>query len=294
MDKSKRTLDVLEQFGLSANEARVYQSALKLGETSPFGIAKTTGIPRTTVYAVLTDLALKGLIELESSTGLMKQQTKVKPKNPSTLREILWRKRDDLVKKEVDIVSILPFLKQDFLQDETNSDFQFSPGAEGAAHVTFDLDHVDQDAYVFDYLTPMDVFGTQAINKGVEEAIEFQSHAKSSEYNIVPITPWSKHALSYQLELHPDYLSHVEFRYLPFELSQMSIWLQVKGDRTRIVSVKGDEIWGLIIRSQNLADSLVAIHQALWKLASPITKEMITSWGPNDYLKAEKSINALL
>jgi sugar-specific transcriptional regulator TrmB len=109
MDRSKRTQQVLEQFGLSTNEATVYQSALSLGETSPFKIAKSTGIARTTVYAVLTDLALKGLVELESATGLMKQQTKVRAKNPSALREILWKKRESLVKQEVDIVEILPF-----------------------------------------------------------------------------------------------------------------------------------------------------------------------------------------
>jgi sugar-specific transcriptional regulator TrmB len=88
MDIAKRSTQVLKEFGLSENEAKVYQSALELGETSPFGISKSTGIARTTVYAILTDLALKGLVELESSTGLMKQQTKVRAKNPSTLRDI--------------------------------------------------------------------------------------------------------------------------------------------------------------------------------------------------------------
>ena len=116
MDITKRSTQVLKEFGLSDNESAVYQSALKLGETSPFSISKDTGIPRTTVYAVLTDLALKNLIELESATGLMKQQTKVKAKNPSVLREILWKKRENLVKQEVDIVEILPYLKKEYLK----------------------------------------------------------------------------------------------------------------------------------------------------------------------------------
>ena len=288
MNYQKRTQQVLEQFGLSTNEARVYQSALELGQTSPFAISKATHIPRTTVYAVLTDLALKGLVEMEGATGLMKQQTKVRAKNPSVLREILWNKRESLVKQEVDIVEILPFLKQEFLKDTTNADFQFFPGRDGAAKITFDLDYVDQDAYVFDYLTPMDVFGTKAINEGVEKAIKFQSHAKSIERNLVPITPWVKHVLSYQVERNSHYLDHVEYRQFPFELSPMSVWLHVKGDRTRIVSIKGDEVWGLKIRSTNLAESIISIHQALWKLAIPITKDIISAWGPNEYLAAEQ------
>lgn len=289
MDQSKRTQTVLEQFGLSGNEARIYQSALKLEESSPFKIAKDTGIARTTVYTVLTDLALKGLVELESSTGLMKQQTKVKAKNPSVLREILWLKRESLVKQEVDIVEVLPFLKAEYLKDTTNADFQFFPGSDGAKKVNFGVDGVDQDSYVFDYMTPMDVFGEKETNEGVEKSIQIQSKLKSTEYNLISLTPWSKHVLSYQVGRNPDYLNHVEHRYLPFELSKMSVWVHVKGSRIRIVSVKGDEVWGLIIRSQNLADSLIGIHQSLWKLATPITKDTISAWGPNEYLKAEKS-----
>lgn len=287
MDHHKRAQQVLEQFGLSANEARVYQSALQLGESSPFGIAKVSGIPRTTVYAVLTDLSLKGLVELESATGLMKQQTKVRAKNPSVLRDILWQKRADTFRQEADILEVLPYLKKEYLQDSTNADFQFFPGMQGANHVMFDLDGVDQDTYVFDYLIPMDATGSREMNEGVDKGIKLLSKRKCVEYNLISLTPWSKHVLSYQVERNPHYLDHVEHRYLPLELANMAVMARVKGDRTWVVSVKGDEVWGLKIRSQNLADSLTGIHQALWKLATPITRDMISSWGPNEYLQAE-------
>lgn len=290
MDTVKRTKQVLEDFGLSSNEALVYQSALKLGESSPFKISKDTGIARTTVYAVLTDLALKGLVELESATGLMKQQTKVKAKNPSKLREILWQKRESLVKQEVDIVEILPFLKKEYLKDETNADFQFFPGMAGANQVMFDYDGVDQDMYVFDYQIPMDATGSNQMNEGVDKGIDLWQKGKSTEYNLTSLTPWSKHVLSYQVERNPKYLDRVEYRYLPFELAGLSVLIRVKGSRIWIVSVKGDEVWGLKIRSQNLADSFIGIHQSLWKLSAPITKEMISSWGPNEYKKAEGKI----
>jgi len=291
MNHQKRTQQVLEQFGLSSNEAKVYQSALELGETSPFTIAKSTGIARTTVYAILTDLALKGLIELESATGLMKQQTRVRAKNPSALREILWEKRADLVKQEVDIVEILPYLKKEYLKDSTNADFQFFPGMEGANHVMFDYDGVDQDTYVFDYQIPMDATGSKEMNEGVDKGINLWSKGKSTEYNLTPINSWTKHVLSYQVERNPHYLDRVQYRYLPFEITSLCLTIRLKGNRIWIVSVKGDEVWGLKIRSANLADSLIGIHQALWKLATPITKEMIASWGPNEYLQAEKNKN---
>lgn len=288
MDIVNRTQQVLEQFGLSGNEARVYQSALELGETSPFGIAKATGIARTTVYAVLTDLALKGLVELQSATGLMKQQTKVKAKNPSVLREILWKKRSDLVAQEVNVLEILPYLKKEYLQDSTNADFQFFPGMEGANHVMFDYDGVDQDTYVIDYLIPMDATGSREMNTNIDRGLKLWAQNKAVEYNLIPLTPWSKHVLSYQVERNPHYLDRVEHRHLPFELTGLAIMARVRGDRTWLISVKGDEVWGLKLRSQNLADSLISLHQALWKIATPITRDMIASWGPNEYMQAEK------
>lgn len=288
MDLIKRTTQVLKNFGLSDNEAKVYQSALQIGETSPFGISRATGIPRTTVYAVLTDLALKGLVEMEGATGLMKQQTRVRAKNPSVLRRILHEKRDNLIKQEVDIVEILPFLKKEYLKDATNADFQFFPGMEGANHVMFDYGDPDTDTYIIDYLIPMDATGSREMNQNLDRNLSRWAKGTGNEYNLVPINAWSKHVLSYQVERNSSYLDRVFHRSLPFELTNLSIMLRVQGDRTWIVSVQGDEVWGLKIRSHNLATSMISIFQPLWKMAVPISREMIASWGPNPYLQAEK------
>jgi hypothetical protein len=164
---------------------------------------------------------------------------------------------------------------------------------DGANQVMFDYDGVDQDTYVFDYQIPMDATGSKEMNEGVDKGIKLWSKAKSTEYNLTPINPWTKHVLSYQVERNPHYLDRVEYRTLPFEIASLALTIRLKGNRVWIVSVKGDEVWGLKIRSQNLADSLIGIHRALWKLANPITKEMIASWGPNEYLHTEKMIHSV-
>lgn len=291
MDYQKRTLEVLKNFGLSDNEAFVYQKAVELGQTSPFKISKATSIARTTVYTVLTDLALKGLVELESATGLMKQQTKVIAKNPSVLRDIIHAKQKKLSSQEVDVVEILPWLKKEYLKDTTDTDFQFYPGMDGANYVMFDYNGVDEDTYVFDYQVPMDATGGKAMNKGVDLGIKQRAGGTGVEYNLTPMTDWTKHVLSYQVERNPRYLDRAEFRYLPFELQNFNVMVRLKGDRVWIVSVKDKEVWGIKIRSKNLTTSLISLHQALWKMATPITKDMIESWMPNRYLQAERAKN---
>ena len=84
---------VLLDFGLSESEIKVYLECLKETDLGPFKLANLTGIPRTTVYEILTSLALKGLVELEHSDGFTKKQTKVKAKNPTTLREMVRNKK---------------------------------------------------------------------------------------------------------------------------------------------------------------------------------------------------------
>ena len=114
-------LETLKRFGLSENETKVYLESLKHNETSPFQLSKATGIPRTTVYDVVMELSLKGLIELEQSDGIQKQQTKIRAKNPSILRTILQGKRKELTSLELDILNFLPNLKADFHQNKVNA-----------------------------------------------------------------------------------------------------------------------------------------------------------------------------
>ena len=55
----------------------------------------------------------------------------------------------------------------------------------------------------------------------------------------------------------------------------------------RVSCVEGDEIYGILITSKALSSSLISMHQAMWQEAKEITKEMIKSWGPNEFLQEE-------
>ena len=160
-------VNALKNFGLSKNEIAVYCEAIKHEESSPFTLSQATGIPRTTVYDVLMGLSLKGLIELQQSDGFSKQQTRIKANNPSVLRQILRQKRRALTRTEVDIVSILPFLKGDFHGSEPHADFRFFPGIEGAKTVMYGehSDGVDVPISVFDNQMPMDAFGAKEMDE---------------------------------------------------------------------------------------------------------------------------------
>ena len=85
-------LETIKSLGLTDYEAQVYLTALSLGPTTVLDIARKSDIHRTTVYAVVDSLRLKGLIHAEAY-GL---KTKFVADSPEKLELALERKRGEL------------------------------------------------------------------------------------------------------------------------------------------------------------------------------------------------------
>ncbi len=64
MTKNQKLLEILKNIGLEESEAQVYLSALSLGPTSVLKISKASGLKRTTVYGIIEDLKIKGLMSI--------------------------------------------------------------------------------------------------------------------------------------------------------------------------------------------------------------------------------------
>jgi hypothetical protein len=288
---TENILKTLKKFGLSDNEALVYVEALKKDELSPFQISKLTNIPRTTVYDVLMSLALKGLVELDQSDGFQKQQTKVRAKNPSILRKILQQKRDDNLKLEVEVNDILPELKGLFHKDESNANFRFFPGIEGCKSVYKNIENdVPDDEYIWSYLMPDDMFGSDFINEDIKTGTKIQKKYNKSKRFIIPLNPWTKHVLSYQYSLHPDYFDTREFRFIESPMFECFLEMSIKGDVINIACTEEDEVWGMIIQSKALVKTLKSIYSLHWNMATPVTKEVVESWGKSEFLEKQKEL----
>jgi hypothetical protein len=225
-------------------------------------------------------LSLKGLVELEQSDGFTKQQTLVRAKNPSTLREIIAQRRLRMSNLEADILSVMPQLKDSFQKQQPNADFQFMPGIEGVKQIyLYHLADVDLPEYTWDKLLPADIFGTQDMDKSIDTAISAQKQAKRRSKDLIPLNDWTRHVISYQYKRNPAYLQYRELRYIDSPGFDLFLKIAIKGQHVRIACAEGDEAWGMATRSDALAKSLVAIHQLLWLTAQPITTEMVESWG---------------
>lgn len=281
---------VLAEFGLSAGEAKVWRAALAHEETGPYELARETGIPRTTVYELLTGLALKGLVEVQRSDGFSKRQTKVRAKNPSVLREKIFEKREELTKLEVDVVQILPELKGQYLQRVPNADFKFYPGVDGAKEVyrKMYLEETEAAVVAWDCLMPMDMFGKDWMNELVNEINALSEKRHQSRRSIVPMSSWTQHVISYQYERDKRYLGE-EFRMLDNPGFKIYQDMHVQGSVVYVVNGLKEEAWGLAMRSELLADTFRSMFEVMWQAAKPVSEEMVRGWGPNRFLAEERS-----
>lgn len=274
---------VLQDYGLTANEISVYLKALELGTSSPYKLAQSTAIPRTTIYDIITDLALKGLLELETSDGYTKQQTIIRPKNPSVLRKLLRQKREESYKLEANLIEILPSLRTNFHKHKTSGNFAYYPGVEGARQV-YEIEAQltgIEEVKVFTLLMPMDAIGSKAVNELIDQSNEAVRRSGLRPKEIIPLNNWTRHILSYQYGRNPDYFKLREFRYLDDPVFEQFMRLSIVGDKVIGVSTEESEIWGFVFTSKVLAKTLASIFHVVWRTAKPVTTELIESFGPN-------------
>ena len=56
-----KTIEALQNIGLSEKEAKVYLALLQLGRTSAYAVAEKSGLKKPTAYVILGELMHKGL-----------------------------------------------------------------------------------------------------------------------------------------------------------------------------------------------------------------------------------------
>lgn len=288
-----QTYSVLSKLGLSENEVKVYEEAIKHVKIAPYALAKAIGMPRTTVYDVMLNLALKGLITVRQSQGLEKQQTWIEAKNPSTLREMVFKQRKELAQTEVDLVDILPILKGEYSKHVENTGFQMYPGIEGAKRVMNQTVEAKKNSTlrVFESLMPMDTLGKKLINEDVDVGLQSKRTTHTSIKSLIVLNKWTKHVLSYQHKRNGDYIRLHNFRYIDNPLLSINLDISLLEDTIRCVCTQDNEAWGLIIKSAKLAKTLESIFDVLWVQSSEISEKNIEEWGENEFFEAENIKN---
>src|SRR6266702_6946460 len=88
--------ELLQKLGLSEKGIEIYLGLFDNGKTTPARLSKATGINRSTVYAVLSQLKEKGMVVEDISTKVLY----FSPALPEQIEEMFYREQEELKEKK--------------------------------------------------------------------------------------------------------------------------------------------------------------------------------------------------
>lgn len=127
--------NIFSKLGLSEHEVQIYMLGLKLGPSPASGLAKRSGLGRTLVYHLLTQLKSKGLVS-EQDTGRNK---KFFMEPPGKLLDIVERKQKELEGLAIQIIQASKDLNSLTLDSSVLPQVRVYEGKEGLKNVAQEI-----------------------------------------------------------------------------------------------------------------------------------------------------------
>lgn len=118
--------NILEKFGFSQNESKIYLASLEMGIASAQNIAEKAGLKRTTAYSVLTYLVNRGIV----AKTIIKNKTRFVAESPDKLLNLV----NDV---QTSITKVLPQLEAIYNKNEVKPKITFFEG-ENAIHNVYE------------------------------------------------------------------------------------------------------------------------------------------------------------
>ncbi|EKD48276.1 MAG: transcriptional regulator TrmB [uncultured bacterium] len=239
----------LEDLGLTEEESKVYLALLELGSSYVSVIAKKAGVHRVSCYHTLGNLVDKGLV----STFTKNRMKFFAIENPKILVNKLEEKYAKAKKLLPELLSITNTLVY-------KPKIQYYEGLEGVKNIFEETLNADKellgytnlailpDVVTGDYLRE---YAIRKMKKGIKTRM---------------LSPISGKALSYLDKYYPKDFDRnlVEIFFVNPEEFMFEYEINIFGNRVSIVSLKPDELMGMIIESPIYAKTQKAIFNLAW------------------------------
>ena len=232
-------INILEEAGLTHNEALIYKSLLELGPSLASQISRKAGLHRRTVYDVIDMLIKKGLI------GYIL-------KNNRKLFEAASPKRffDILKEKENSINDVLPEMMLLYQQTKEKQETNFYKGKEGLKTIFEDQIETGKEILVLGASSLayeilrfyFKWFDKQRKEKGIKTRIIFNKTDKSLR---IPLS---------------------EIKYLPQKyISPLAI--NIYDDKVAIILWSKDNPLAIIIKNREISEGYKKYFELMWKIS---------------------------
>lgn len=241
--------DVLQEVGLVKNEARIYETLLKEGQSPVGRIASKSGVHRRNVYDTLNRLMEKGLVFEIVDT----KENSYQAVDPHKLADILDEKRGILN-------DVMPELSTLYKTQPAEHAMYTYRGAEGWKNYMMDILKVGEPAY---FIGAKGAWLDERVKDFFPTFIK-EAEKKNLEYF---------HLFDHRVEMEaPEILEYVgkHYKFLPKEYETPSS-IDLFGDRVNILTElhmgrMAEDIVFSVIVNQNVADSFRTWFKLMWNL----------------------------
>jgi sugar-specific transcriptional regulator TrmB len=259
----------IKSLGLPDKAAQIYAAVLELGGAHPSKISEVTKLNRSTTYKILTDLAIKGLVnESYRRNKLFYQAEKPDKLLKYTKRQIeLSEDRFERAKK------MLPELEGLFAVSPHKPKVRFFEGEQGIIDVY--ADHITVEKK-YEMLGISNVGKLQDVlpKKFLKSYIKTKERLGVTTRGIIPNDPGGQ-TFTKDVYPHVNKKTIPDIRYVPHDTFPFTSELTIYGDnRLSLVNFSDEGMVGVIIEDKTTHEFMRMIFEMAWVGAKKIGKNL--------------------
>ena len=246
-------LDDLKKIGLSENEAKVYLATLELGSSTAQQVAQKAELKRPTTYVQLESLMKRGLAtSFEKNT-----KTMFRAEDPEHLRQVLDKEKEEQKEKAGTLEKILPGLGNLYISAGERPRVRFFEGLSGLKTIQDEFLKTKEKlvrsiANADDVLETFPAHGENYVPRRVQKGIHSKLIYTSSKGDILRES--NEKALR-------------ESKFVQLDKFPLSGETAIYGNIVSI-SMFRKKTFGVILESEEIANSFKAIFELLWEKMS--------------------------
>ncbi len=255
----------LNKLGLTDKEASIYSALLHLGGAYPSKIAEVTKINRSTVYKILLDLSVKGLVnEIEKKNKIF-YHVEHPQRITRYLKDRVKISQDQLEKAE----STIPTLESIYAFSAHKQKVTYFEGFDGILQVFEDHINVDKPYEMLAWSN------TEYLENFMQHelSVTYRKAKEKKRIHTRGIVPASDHGSAFILEKYKQIgVSEKywpELRFVSKDQFLVHGEITVYGeDKISIVNLNPDSMTGTIIQDKAIHDMMRMIFELSWKGAA--------------------------
>lgn len=259
---NEELLSHIEDLGLSEKEARVYLANLMIGPATVQKIADQAEIKRVTTYVILESLGNLGLVS-KTNQG---KKTYFTAEDPVSLRRLLDKKEQQVKEQKSAFDALLPDLQglKNMPTDSPIVKFYESPDGINSIFSSFFAAHRGEFKLVYG------ISNLDHVHKFFPEVAERSANPERVKFGIKSRYIYTSERGQIYKQTDKDALR--ESRFVDPKRFPLKGDISISNDYVIILALEGAKPIGVLIKSREIADMMVALFELAWEAADRTEK----------------------